>query len=695
MLLKHKVITLFVVSVICGITSTVSAAPVANARTFGTNQPFTIDNLPPGLLKKQLKELPANAHSNALKWLHSIQFHNSDVPFMQVDKNGAIFFVDPVFTDFTNSSNESTGEPGTATVTATEAFTLHSKPGAEKVIYLDFDGHTLSGTAWNSSYSTLAAQPYDLDSNPGAFSATELANIAEIWRRIAEDYTPFDVDVTTEPPAQFGSNTGRLLITRNVDANGNPMPADTAGGVAYVNVWGRGDFSYYSPALVYYNNLGGGRPDYVAEAASHEMGHNMGLSHDATSTTSYYGGHGSGNISWGPIMGTGYNRNVSQWSKGEYNDANQFQDDIALIAAKVNYRADDHSDQSGQATPLEVAADGSVNATTMQNDPMLTNPANRGLISSRDDVDVFSFSTTGGTVQLQASPVLETNYTGGSNLDIALALYDQQGNLLTSDNPADDTNAQLTYTTVAGSYFLSVSGSGSANYTDYGSLGRYSLSGNLPVNNDTNPPEPAVMSWASVPQAIDYQSIGMTATTAIDDTSAVEYYFACTAGGTGCQDSGWMSSATYTTSGLAAATSYSFRVKARDSFGNETEWSAEASATTDTAPVINHPPVANADAVEVLLRGSADILPLENDSDPDGDGLTLTAVSTAGKGTLSVSGNQITYTAGSKRGGDTFTYTITDGNGNYATGTVSVAIVRNLSGGRDSGSGGGGKGRNK
>ena len=41
---------------------------------------------------------------------------------------------------------------------------------------------------------------------------------------------------------------------------------------------------YYSPALVYYNNLGGGREDYVSEASSHEMGHNLGLSHDGTAT---------------------------------------------------------------------------------------------------------------------------------------------------------------------------------------------------------------------------------------------------------------------------------------------------------------------------------------------------------------------------------------------------------------------------
>ena len=37
-----------------------------------------------------------------------------------------------------------------------------------------------------------------------------------------------------------------------------------AGGVAYVGVYGRSDYQYYSPALVYYNNLGS-REDFISE----------------------------------------------------------------------------------------------------------------------------------------------------------------------------------------------------------------------------------------------------------------------------------------------------------------------------------------------------------------------------------------------------------------------------------------------
>ena len=48
---------------------------------------------------------------------------------------------------------------------STNDFALHSKPGASKVFILDFDGHTISGTAWNSSESSYSATPFDTDGN--------------------------------------------------------------------------------------------------------------------------------------------------------------------------------------------------------------------------------------------------------------------------------------------------------------------------------------------------------------------------------------------------------------------------------------------------------------------------------------------------------------------------------------------------
>ncbi|MSR32903.1 MAG: hypothetical protein EXR99_15520, partial [Gemmataceae bacterium] len=80
-------------------------------------------------------------------------------------------------------------------------FLLHSNPGASQRIFLDFDGHTATGTLFNTPERPVIITPaYDVDLNPGSFSTLELANIREIWERVSEDFLPFTVDVTTEDP---------------------------------------------------------------------------------------------------------------------------------------------------------------------------------------------------------------------------------------------------------------------------------------------------------------------------------------------------------------------------------------------------------------------------------------------------------------------------------------------------------------
>jgi len=82
-----------------------------------------------------------------------------------------------------------------------QTFKLHSKPGSTKTIYLDFDGYSMSGTAWNQSFTNgqpLQLAPYDLDGDSTTFSSDEKSTIQMAWQRVAEDYAPFDIDVTTE-----------------------------------------------------------------------------------------------------------------------------------------------------------------------------------------------------------------------------------------------------------------------------------------------------------------------------------------------------------------------------------------------------------------------------------------------------------------------------------------------------------------
>ena len=129
------------------------------------------------------------------------------------------------------------------------------------------------------------------------------------------------------------------------------------GGVAYV-----GSFTWPSdtPAFVFEDNLFNGSEKHVAEAITHEAGHGLGLEHDGTNAgVEYYTGHGSGATGWAPIMGNGYSRELTQWSKGEYPNANNTEDDLSIITTSngFGYRPDDHGDVLTAATALNPAGD--------------------------------------------------------------------------------------------------------------------------------------------------------------------------------------------------------------------------------------------------------------------------------------------------------------------------------------------------
>lgn len=459
--------------------------PVAFPRGSFTN----ISQLPPGRFRSELEQLPPTAAERARNLLAELSFTEKDIESLHSDTEGSVYFS----CTLTGGETAAEGEPVTSEAAVPVSpfpanLIFHSRPGSPNVLYLNFTGEVVTNTAWNSgsSPSVFNAVTFSTDGDYSTFSDSEQLVIRRVWQRVSEDYAPFDIDVTTERPVTFNNRTVNALITRNTDANSVPNPSSSAGGVAYVNVFNNSNYSYYRPAWIYANNLGPGDESYISEAVSHEVGHNMGLSHDATSTSSYYNGHGSGETSWGPIMGTGYNRNVSQWCKGEYYDASQTQDDLAIISGKITYRVDDVGGTAVSARPIVLTGITNIVSTTPETDPTNTNQANKGVIERNTDVDVFSFVTGNGPVNIVVTPWrMPTARTLGGNLDVLLELRDSNGLLLLTNNPPTQTSASIQTNLPSGQYYLHIKNTGygtplnspPSGYTSYGSIGQYFISG--------------------------------------------------------------------------------------------------------------------------------------------------------------------------------------------------------------------------
>jgi hypothetical protein len=331
---------------------------------------------------------------------------------------------------------------------------FNSLPGAAFCIYLDFDGETVVGTTWN----TVNNNGLPIVVTPEGYNQLAIERIVNI---VAEDFRGFDVTVTSDRTVyeSYAPGTRHMNIITPDQAWIEDDIGFAIGGVALLS-----SFFDEEPSWTFNSGVSA-----ASMTVSHEVGHTLNLTHDGTNVgeDEYY----AGTTVWGAIMGAPFNSAVVQWSKGEYLDANNQQDDIAEIANFLGFRADDYGDSTFLAAPLPTDDDGQVSFS--------------GIISSEQDVDVFEFTVSGGTTEFTISPAGDLE---AHNFKARGRILDEFGDEIVVVDDLNTTSAVISESLSLGKYYLEVSAGSDGTWADggygaYGSIGAYKVVGSVTISN--------------------------------------------------------------------------------------------------------------------------------------------------------------------------------------------------------------------
>jgi autotransporter-associated beta strand protein len=221
---------------------------------------------------------------------------------------------------------------------------LSSRPGAPYTIYLDFAGFNYPGTWAGKTPGNVPAFNYAI----GSFIAVEQLRIQQVWARVADAYSMFNINITTVDPAvaagQADTDAHRLAY---YDATARlqhtiMMPNNTWWGNkgGFTNPVGQMQFSGVSPgwhtnwdfqASLSFSLLG------CSEPAVHENGHALNLNHQSDYVGSTFvndyslGDNNSSPGTYAPIMGASYNTQRGAWRVGDNSATASTQNDIGAI----------------------------------------------------------------------------------------------------------------------------------------------------------------------------------------------------------------------------------------------------------------------------------------------------------------------------------------------------------------------------
>lgn len=348
---------------------------------------------------------------------------------------------------------------------------LSSRSSARAKLFLDFDGVFYDGT-WggNTPGGNGYVDAYDTDGNAASFTAGEMNAINRIWQRVAEAYSPFDIDVTTIDPGTYRQREAARVVI-----GGDNAWMGGGGGWAYVGGFTSQDDTQGHTSWVFPDNLGNGNVHYTASATIHEAGHQLGLSHQRRYDDSgdpLDGGYDYGDNRSAPHMGVTYNSNRGLWSNGTigWNTGPVYQDDLAKLSSTTEnrysnywngfgFREDDFGDALATALDLGMVTDEGF--------------SNFGVIEESTDRDLMRF-----TIGAQAELTLDViNAPEFGMLDARLFIWDELGSLLANIDPAEDLSAagdglHASWAGIldAGSYFVGVGSHG-----EYGDIGQWYL----------------------------------------------------------------------------------------------------------------------------------------------------------------------------------------------------------------------------
>ncbi len=382
-------------------------------------------------------------------------------------------------------------------VTATSAFQLHSRPGAVRVLYLDFVGYIYP-------FSTGMVTPrFQLSGTTNPLDQVNLNAIRDIWMHVSEDFAAWDIDVTTAPPLASARGQRCVIGGSSMDWLGSMGVM----GISLVGSFGGLINGLDEPNFVFVDD--GYTPDAPVPSnyevtilcVAHEVGHTLGLDHWgenwwAGSGGEYTLGHfisgHAGVTSVCPIMGSsglvGWPAvcNLNQWSRGDYPFAyastlTGTQDDLAVISTFVPLVANDYGNTLVTAT--------AVSGSTI---------TAGGVISSSTDVDLMKINAGVGPLSLTA--LTQSTYrTSVGSLKVSLSLLNSAGTVVARNYSVAGMGSTLTYSVpTMGTYYIkvvgvgynpaittwtntgitgTVVGNGLTGFTNYGSIGRYSLTG--------------------------------------------------------------------------------------------------------------------------------------------------------------------------------------------------------------------------